>query len=143
MYFQLYDSRLWNILIWFTFFYQIVDCVVRGWGAVFGARTDVFRPSRNRRRVRGGDEDWNIGRVPKTAQLRSTHNIFCKIRSEKVLPAPKNSLNRPSNREFVMNDLWHYLFQKTDYPIRREVGHRVIVSCFGQRNLIYKFVINI
>ena len=50
---------------------------------------------------------------------------------------------RPSNREFVMNDLWHYLFQKTDYATRREVGHRVIVSCFGQQNMIYKFVINI
>ena len=50
---------------------------------------------------------------------------------------------RPSNREFVMNDLWHYLFQKTDCAIRREVDHRVIVSCFGQRNMIYKFVINI
>ena len=50
---------------------------------------------------------------------------------------------RPSNREFVMNDLWHYLFQKTDCAIKREVGHRVVVSCFGQRNMIYKFVINI
>ena len=49
--------------------------------------------------------------------------------------------HRPSNREFVMNDLWHYLFQKTDCAIRREVGHRVIVS--WQRNMIYKFVINI
>ena len=50
---------------------------------------------------------------------------------------------RPSNREFIMNDLWHYLFQKTDCAIRRDVGHRVIVSCFGQRNMIYKFFINI
>ena len=50
---------------------------------------------------------------------------------------------RPSNREFFVNDLWHYLFQKTDCAIRREVGHRVIVSCFRQRNMIYKFVINI
>ena len=41
------------------------------------------------------------------------------------------------------NLLWHYLFQKTDCAIRREVGHRVIESCFGQRNMIYKFVINI
>ena len=41
------------------------------------------------------------------------------------------------------NLLWHYLFQKTDSAIRREVGHRVIVSCFGQRNMIYKFVIKI
>ena len=49
----------------------------------------------------------------------------------------------PSNREFVMNDLGHYLFQKTDYVIRRKVGHRIIVSCFGQRNMIYKFFINI
>ena len=49
----------------------------------------------------------------------------------------------PSNREFVMNDLGHYLFQKTDCAIRRKVGHGVIVSCFGQRNMIYKFFINI
>ena len=41
------------------------------------------------------------------------------------------------------NLLRHYLFQKTVCAIRREVGHRVIVSCFGQRNMIYKFVINI
>ena len=49
----------------------------------------------------------------------------------------------PSNRDFVMNDLGHYLFQKTDCTIRRKVGHRVIMSCFGQRNMIYKFFINI
>ena len=49
----------------------------------------------------------------------------------------------PSNREFVMNDLGHYLFQKSDYAIRGKVDHRVIVSCFGQRNMIYKFFINI
>ena len=48
-----------------------------------------------------------------------------------------------SNREFVMNDLGHYLFQKTDCAIRRKVGHGVIVSCFGQQNMIYKFFINI
>ena len=35
-----------------------------------------------------------------------------------------------------MNDLGHYLFQKTDYAIRRKVGLRVIVSYFGQRNMI-------
>ena len=34
----------------------------------------------------------------------------------------------PSNRAFIMNDLWHYLFQKTDCAIRRKVGHRVIIS---------------
>ena len=33
------------------------------------------------------------------------------------------------------NLLWHHLFQKTDCAIRRMVGHRVIVSCFGQRNM--------
>ena len=49
----------------------------------------------------------------------------------------------PSNREFVMNDLGHYLFQKTDCAIRGKVGRRIIVSCFGQRNMIYKFFINI
>ena len=49
----------------------------------------------------------------------------------------------PSNRKFVMNDLGHYLFQKTDYAIRRKVGLRVIVSYFGQRNMIYTFFINI
>ena len=38
----------------------------------------------------------------------------------------------PSNREFVKNDLGHYLFQKTDCAIRRKDGHRVIVSCFAQ-----------
>ena len=42
-----------------------------------------------------------------------------------------------------MNDLGHYLFQKTDCAIRRKVGHGVIVSCFEQRNMIYKFFINI
>ena len=36
-----------------------------------------------------------------------------------------------------------YVFQKMDCAIRRKVGHRVIVSCFGQRNMIYKFLINI
>ena len=41
------------------------------------------------------------------------------------------------------NLLGHYLFQKTDCTIRRKVGHGVIVSCFGQRNMIYKFFINI
>ena len=49
----------------------------------------------------------------------------------------------PSNREFVMDDLGDYLFQKTDCAIRRKVGLRVIVSYFGQRNMIYKFFINI
>ena len=45
--------------------------------------------------------------------------------------------------EATGNLLWHYLFQKTNCAIRRKVGHRVIVSCFGQRNMIYKFFINI
>ena len=49
----------------------------------------------------------------------------------------------PSNREFVMNDLGHYLFQETDDAIRIKVGHGVIVSYFGLRNMIYKFFINI
>ena len=49
----------------------------------------------------------------------------------------------PSKREFVMNDLGHHLFQKTDCAIRRKVDHGVIVSSFGQRNMIYKFFINI
>ena len=39
--------------------------------------------------------------------------------------------------------LGHYLFQKTDCAIRRKVGHGVIMSCFGQRNMIYTFFINI
>ena len=56
---------------------------------------------------------------------------------------PGDFLTSPSNREFVMNDLGHYLFQKTDCVIKRKIGHRVIVSCFGQRNMIYKFFINI
>ena len=42
-----------------------------------------------------------------------------------------------------MNDLGYYLFQKTDGVIRRKVGHGVIVACFGQGNMIYKFFINI
>ena len=45
--------------------------------------------------------------------------------------------------EATGNLLWHYLFQKTDCAIRRKVGHGVIVSCFGQQNMIYKFFINI
>ena len=49
----------------------------------------------------------------------------------------------PGNKELVMNDLGHYLFQKTDCAIRRKVGHRIIVSCFGQPNMIYEFFINI
>ena len=49
----------------------------------------------------------------------------------------------PSNREFVMNDLGHYLFKKMDCAIRRKVGHGMIVSCFGQRNMIYKLFIKI
>ena len=42
-----------------------------------------------------------------------------------------------------MNDLGHHLFQKTDCAIKRMVGHRVSVSCFGQQKMIYKFFINI
>ena len=41
------------------------------------------------------------------------------------------------------NLLGHYLLQKTGCTIRRKVGHRVIVSRFGQRNMIYTFFINI
>ena len=36
-----------------------------------------------------------------------------------------------------MNDSGHHLFQETDCAIRRKVGHGVIVSCIGQRNMIY------
>ena len=37
--------------------------------------------------------------------------------------------------------LGHYLFQKRECAIRRKVGHGVIVSRFGQRNMIYTFLL--
>ena len=68
---------------------------------------------------------------------------LCRFVSRLLRTADGQKQSSPSNREFVMNDLGHYLFQKTDCAIRRKVGHKVIMSCFGQQNMIYKFFNNI
>ena len=73
-------------------------------------------------------------------------SVYFTMALEKKSVSPKKK-EKKKRYEFSLwvtgNLLWHYLFQKTDCAISRKVGHRVIVSCFGQRNMIYKFFINI
>ena len=79
--------------------------------------------------------------IAKRSQMSILINF--RILQHKRFDVNQDTTFSPSNREFLMHDLGHYLFQKTDCAIRRKVSHRVIVSCFGQRNMIYKFFINI
>ena len=69
---------------------------------------------------------------------------MCYIRTVTTFISAENMENR--QRQIVQatgNLLGHYLFQKKDCAIRRKVDHRVIMSCFGHRNMVFKFFINI
>ena len=89
--------------------------------------------------------------------IKRFHNKRCIIqKAEQISHVPRSGKRRPEVAKNIENKTSidrkmatrttidrKNVHKSTDCAIRREVGHRVIVSCFEQRNMIYKFVINI